>query len=391
MSEYQYYEFQAIDRRLTETEMQRLRTYSTRAQITPTSFVNEYNWGDFKGDADAWMERYFDAFLYFANWGTRILKLRLSARLLDPKLVRVYLDGDYSSFRKKGDHLILTFASEFDGDDDSYDLEGGGLLSSLIAVRAELARGDRRALYLGWLSAVQNGELDDDAVEPPVPAGLGELSGSLAALADFLRIDADLIEVAARASVPSANSELRRADVLAWVGSLSPAEKDEILARLIVAPSDNDTALMSAELRREFCKARDASGPVPSRSPEARRTVSELLGAAEQRASQRTQAAARKAAEQKERREREAAAARARYLDRLAGQEPRLWAEAERLAATKLPKSYDQMVVHLVDLRDLATRAGSGGSTDFATRLERFRATHPRKPSLLDRLDRAGL
>ncbi|HEX9986359.1 MAG TPA: hypothetical protein VGF69_24085 [Thermoanaerobaculia bacterium] len=77
MSEYQYYEFQALDRRLTAAEMARLRFFSTRARITPTSFVNEYEWGDFKGDEDAWMEKYFDAFLYFANWGTRVFRLRL--------------------------------------------------------------------------------------------------------------------------------------------------------------------------------------------------------------------------------------------------------------------------------------------------------------------------
>jgi hypothetical protein len=70
MSEYQYYEFQAIDRRLTEHEMGELRSRSTRARITATSFANEYSWGDLKGAPDAWMEKYFDAFLYLANWGT---------------------------------------------------------------------------------------------------------------------------------------------------------------------------------------------------------------------------------------------------------------------------------------------------------------------------------
>lgn len=388
MSEYQYYEFQAIDRRLTEAEMQQLRMYSTRAQITATSFVNEYNWGDFKGDVDAWMERYFDGFLYFANWGTRILKLRLPARVLDPDLVRAYSGGDSSSFRQKGDHLILTFESELESDDDTYDLEGCGLLSSLIPLRGELARGDRRALYVTWLGAVQCGGFDDDTIEPPVPAGLGELSGSLAALADFLRIDPDLIEVAARVSAPSATLQLKRGDVLAWVGSLAPAEKDEILTRLVVAT--DESASISAELLRRFCQARDASQPEPSRSPEPRRSVGELLRATEQRASQRMQAAARKAADEKDRHEREAAAARARLLDGLAGKEPRLWAEAERLAATKLPKNYDQAVVHLINLRDLAAREGRGGSANFATRLERFRASHVRKPSLLARLDRAG-
>jgi hypothetical protein len=67
MSEYQYYEFRAIDKPLDNRQMQKLRAVSSRAVITPTSFVNEYNWGDFKGNPDEWMEKYFDVFLYYAN------------------------------------------------------------------------------------------------------------------------------------------------------------------------------------------------------------------------------------------------------------------------------------------------------------------------------------
>ena len=40
MSEYQYYEFRAIDRPLTEEEMDELGALSSRAEITPTSFKN---------------------------------------------------------------------------------------------------------------------------------------------------------------------------------------------------------------------------------------------------------------------------------------------------------------------------------------------------------------
>jgi len=53
MSEYQYYEFRAIDRPLNPKEMAELRSYSTGARITTTSFVNDYSWGSFKGDEDA--------------------------------------------------------------------------------------------------------------------------------------------------------------------------------------------------------------------------------------------------------------------------------------------------------------------------------------------------
>ena len=38
MSEYQYYEFLAIDRPLERSEIAELRSLSTRAEITPTRF-----------------------------------------------------------------------------------------------------------------------------------------------------------------------------------------------------------------------------------------------------------------------------------------------------------------------------------------------------------------
>ena len=50
MSEYQYYDFKAIDRALTKAEMAALRSISTRAVITSTSFTNHYEWGDLKAD-----------------------------------------------------------------------------------------------------------------------------------------------------------------------------------------------------------------------------------------------------------------------------------------------------------------------------------------------------
>jgi hypothetical protein len=46
MSEYQYYEFLAIDRPLGKRDTDYLRRLSSRATITPASFVNTYNYGD---------------------------------------------------------------------------------------------------------------------------------------------------------------------------------------------------------------------------------------------------------------------------------------------------------------------------------------------------------
>jgi hypothetical protein len=67
VSEYQYYEFRAIDRSLTKTEMSELRSISTRAVITSTSFTNHHEWGDLKADPFKLLEKYFDVFVYIAN------------------------------------------------------------------------------------------------------------------------------------------------------------------------------------------------------------------------------------------------------------------------------------------------------------------------------------
>ena len=157
MSEYQYYEFAAVDRPLGARDLDALRGLSTRAHITPTSFVNTYEWGSFKGDPRRLVERYFDAFLYLANWGTRELIVRLPARLIDPEIAQRYCSGDAVSAWHTGDHVIVAAVSE----DEEGDFEWGaeGVLASILPVRAELLAGDLRALYLLWLLSVQVGEV----------------------------------------------------------------------------------------------------------------------------------------------------------------------------------------------------------------------------------------
>ncbi len=379
MSEYQYYEFQAIDRPLTNKEMRELRSYSTRARITPTSFVNEYSWGCFKGDEDAWMEKYFDAFLYLANWGTHILKLRLPSRLLDPKIANEYCCGHGAFVTGTADKVILSFVAE-DEQEGGDLVEGEGYLSSMISVRAEMARGDLRALYLGWLLCVQSGELDDEDIEPPVPPGLGQLSASLESMAEFLYIDRDLLHVAAQPSPSLEDSGLERDDVRKWFASLRSEEKDELLTKFVV---DGDQAVVNELLHRfhkEGSPGHDAAPP--------RRTVGELLRAAEASAAERRRIEVEKRAKEKARREREIALARERHLDSLAGREPQLWAEIETLIAAKQPKKYDEAIKLLVGLRDLDDRAKSG---DFRMRIEALRQAHARMPTLIERIKKAGL
>lgn len=67
MSEYQYIAFRAIDRPLTEKELEFAQTQSSRANITRWSFENEYHYGNFRGDANALLRKGFDVYLHYAN------------------------------------------------------------------------------------------------------------------------------------------------------------------------------------------------------------------------------------------------------------------------------------------------------------------------------------
>jgi len=83
VSEYQYYDFRALDRPLTRNEMAALRAISTRATITATSFTNHYEWGDLKANPSKLLEKYFDVFVYVANWGTHEFYIRLPQGSVD--------------------------------------------------------------------------------------------------------------------------------------------------------------------------------------------------------------------------------------------------------------------------------------------------------------------
>jgi len=101
VSEYQYYKFLAIDKPLTDAQRAELRKLSSRAEITSTGFTNEHSFGDFQGQPEKLMERYFGAFLYLANWGTRRLMFRLPRTLLDASHWPVVTTGCPSSLTQQ--------------------------------------------------------------------------------------------------------------------------------------------------------------------------------------------------------------------------------------------------------------------------------------------------
>ena len=233
MSEYQYYEFLAVDRPLDDDGQAKVRSLSTRARISATSFVNEYHWGDFKGNPNLLMERYYDAHLYVANWGTHRVMFRLPCDLLDPDVVEEYRVGGQLRSWVSGEFIVLDLTSDDHAGECEFDYDAAALLSAIVGVRAELTAGDLRPLYLAWLAAYGAWERDedifdrdaDDDLEPPVPPGLGTLTAAQRALADFIRLDEDLLAIAARTSASLQEIGDDLGDLADWVAHLTAAEK----------------------------------------------------------------------------------------------------------------------------------------------------------------------
>lgn len=348
MSEYQWYEFVALDRPLTTKEMAELRAISTRAEITPTRFWNEYDWGDLKADPARLLARYFDAHLYFANWGTRRFMLRLPASRVDERTLRAYFlrDGP-ATLTRVGGHVVLDLVSDTEDPEDEWWKPAS--LGALTPLRANLLDGDLSLAYLAWLLAVQCEELDDEAPEPDVPAGLAALSAPLAALVEFLRVDPDLLQAAAEGC---RDDRIEPAALWRWVSGLSVPEKDRWLARTLDRPVG--AALLAAY--------REQHAITPGGR---RRTVGELL----ERADLARQRREREAAKQRVRERAAAAAARTRQLVALEQRQDVEWAELDRLlgAPRVKPSAYEDVVRRLEALRELAVMRGTGDA--FRARL----------------------
>ncbi len=366
MSEYQYYEFRAIDRPLSEAEQREIGKLSSRVDLTPSKAVFVYNYGDFRGDPEEVLSRYFDASLYLANWGSRRLMFRFPKAMIDLEEVRPYCVTDHISFSVAGEHVILDI--ELDKEEGVDWLEGEGWLPSLLGLREDILRQDYRLLYLAWLGATMLVyDLDEDAHEPPVPPGLRAPSAALGNFVDLFELDKDLLKVAAQAS--GERQEVSQETLQQALSRLPEAERDAFLLRLA-----RGEANLSAALNRRLYElagvTRDADQP--------ERTVKQLRRAAE---------GAR--AEEKKKRAQEAERQRLKALSELSQREEQVWQEVDGLIRQKQAKAYEEAVGRLLRLRDLA--ACKEKKTAFEERLRRLREQHSRLPALQRRLDKAGL
>jgi hypothetical protein len=374
MSEYQYYEFQAIDRPLTADQQAQVATLSSRAHVTAhmASFV--YNYGDFRGDPEQLLRDYFDAMLYMANWGSRRLMFRIPGALIDTKQVKLYCISEAIDVRQtpKKQHVIVDL--EFNDEEQAEWTDGDGWLDALMTLREELIQGDFRVLYLAWLKAAEGAvemeEIAEDTLEPPVPAGLGQLSPALETFVRFLDIDAAMLAVAAQQSGQRRQESLQ---LEPWIAQLPAAEQHDFLVRL-----SRGEANLSLLLRRRLQELATETQPHERKGETGRRTIAALREAATVWRQQK------QAAEQ-----RQAELARRRRLETLAAREPQVWQEIAGFLEEKKASAYDSAVSLLEDLRDLSTSRGD--MADFQQRLADIERTYSSRSALLRRMRQSRL
>jgi hypothetical protein len=370
MSEYQYYEFQAIDRPLDRAAQQALRAISSRAQITPSSFTNHYEWGDLKGDPCEFMERWFDLHLYLANWGTRRLMMRLPKRFLDEADIEPFLrEIDWAEAWTSGGHLIVDIHQDEEAPDDWDD--GSGRLAALAPLRADVISGDLRLFYLLWLAAVDD-ELVHDGEAEPLP-GIGPMTGALEAFAEFFGIDPDLVEAAAESGngvEAMSKDELRRG-----LEAIPARDKTELLLRL----AEGD-AHVAAGLKRRICPKKTGTAP--------RRTAADLRRRALEIGEERESAEAERREAERREKAKEAEKARRARLDALKRRGAAIWREIEEEIGRRNASGYDRAVNLLADLEVLAAEEGS--QDHFSARLVSIRARHHAKARFIERLTRLG-
>ena len=242
MSEYQYYEFQSLDRPLSASAQAEMESLSSRVYLTATSASFVYNYSDLPGNPYNILAKHFDVMLYIANWGSRRLMFRFPADAIPTAVRESYQCTDSMDWSETGEYVILDIQQE---NEDGFGwVEGEGLLRGIAQVRNDILRDDYRSLYLAWLMvALQEFYLledDEDLTEPPVPARLNKLSPTLRNFVDFFEIDMDIVNAAAQSS---SNQSQPEAQVANYLDKLPDDEKLDYLKRLLAGETYLDVAL----------------------------------------------------------------------------------------------------------------------------------------------------
>jgi hypothetical protein len=374
MSEFQFLAFRAIDGPVSEKNLQYMRRQSSRAEITPWSFENEYHFGDFRGNADEMLRRGYDMHLHYANYGVRKLMIRLPSGLPNPKIAEKYLDDDALQFQKdkRGPSGTLVLEPHHEPGDLEYLWDLDDWFERLVPLRAEIQRGDLRPLYIAHLAVSCDMEHDrSETIEAPVPAGLKNLTRAQQKLADFYEVGGSLLAAAAveSAAAPADGNEAKTQAT--WLEQQSDKAKTSWLKELLSTGDQSVRAKILAAMAKDGTQ--DAW---PTSRPD--RTIAELMEAAKEiEQEKRRKGAARKARERKQ------------SLAKMIDEPESVLKKCRGLISERSITSYEQASQLLAELREALANTGEAGLAEREA--QRLKQKHPTRRHLQAALRRQGL
>src|SRR5947209_4854743 len=384
MSEYQRYEFMTIERPLTRAQLDAVNDLSSHIEASSTHALIEYHWGNFKHDPIKVLHEFFDAFLYWANWGSPHLAFRFPHGALPTDLLTGYDLDDFVEFTRHADYDILDIHfGEMEAPNQWTEYE----LGSLIGIRDELMEGDLRALYIAWLASQrmmggydeeeEEGEWDDEEEDgegkedeegssvPPVPPAFETLTAAQHALAELLQMPQELLVAAARHSSPAGPST--DDDFVTWVKLLPAERQHEYLVRL----AHNEpglSRLLVKELRELGRDKTTATQPTGEHV-----TYATLLA----------ESKAIKDQLEREKREQERLA-RQRHLQEIHDHQDNYWHQVDQAVMRGSGTGYDEATQLLIELREATNQFKE--TQAFQERFRTWVRPHLRRPAFVKRL-----
>lgn len=383
MSEFQFYGFRSIDRNLNKQEREIVQSWSSRASVTASSATFIYNYGDFKKDDEQVLEEYFDAMIYYANWGTKKLMFRLPKEAVDYWALKQYESDNSDEFDimvgvfKKKEHVIVKIEYHEEEGFDYYE-DPEEYFSVLEEWRQMLMDGDYRLLFLAWLfvqSTYENFSQDewDDEDEkqliPPIPPKLQKLNGALKDFINFYKIDNHWLDAALYfASQMPESKEVPPTDYVATLNKLSEEQKNDFLARLL-----SQEVNLHLKLKKELD---NLTGNQKQLLAQGKWTTEDL----------RMKAIGRQKTLIEKEKQLKEEAKRAK-MEALIKKELTTWKEVEDHINRKNYSGYMKAIELLQSLKELAVYQNK--EEDFNQKLAIIKQTHSRKGSFIQRLEQA--
>ena len=385
MSEYQYYEFRAVEQKLTDQQKTALREISSRAKITSSSFVNEYNYSDLRANEIDLMAEYFDLGFYISNWGQACLYIKIPQGLISEHILRQFEWDHVVEHESRNNQIIITLSMPENEEYFGYIDNAEEYLDSLSDIRAELINGDYRCLQIAWLALLSIHGIDEFAEIPifeqgDINSNFHHLTAAQQTLAKLFLVVPQWLTLMRERAPQHANENTKNNNTdenkQNFIAQLTTSEKDNLLLLLLTGQA----TYAQHQLQNKYKHSNRQVDPQVRQVSvvelqQQYQSASEIV-AKEQQALKQQQA---RAVQQK----------RNEHLNEIYQNAFRHWNLAVFHADKKSGRSYDEAVIIFNDLHDAYQLKND--RVTFQKKFSVFIAANSNKPSLMKRLKQRGL